>query len=95
MPPYCFWLRGSEAIGAWMLGRGCGCRGSKLLPTKSACGLPAFGQYRRKPEGGHKPWSLIVLETRDDRISAWNAFLDTKVLFPRFGLPMELPPDRE
>jgi RNA polymerase sigma-70 factor (ECF subfamily) len=89
MPPYTLWLKGHDAIRAWLLGRGCGCRGSRLVAT-AACGSPAFGQYRPAPEGGHRPWSLIVLELADDRITGWNAFLDTETLFPRFGLPPQL-----
>ncbi|WNG41234.1 sigma-70 family RNA polymerase sigma factor [Archangium violaceum] len=90
MPPYALWLRGHESIRAWMLGRGSGCRGSRLVPT-SACGSPAFGQYRPGEAGGpHKPWALIILEISGDRIAAMNSFLDTEVLFPRFGLPSEL-----
>ena len=60
MPPYAMWLRGPEAIRRWLVGTGCGCRGSRLVPT-AACGSPAFGQYRANPEGGHKAWGLIVL----------------------------------
>jgi RNA polymerase sigma-70 factor (ECF subfamily) len=91
MPPYALWLRGREPIRTWLLGRGCGCRGSRLVPT-AANGLPAFGQYRPGPEGRpHQPWALIVLELTGDRIAAWNAFLDTAALFPRFGRPLELP----
>ena len=90
MPPYELWLRGPDEIRAWLLGLGCGCRGSRLLPT-AACGLPAFGQYRPNPEGGHKPWALIVLELSGDQIAGWNSFLDTETLFPKFDLPMELP----
>lgn len=91
MPPFELWLRGRETIAAWLLGRGCGCRGSRLVPT-AANGLPAFGQYRPGADGGpHQPWALIVLELSGDRIANWNAFLDTQALFPRFGLPMELP----
>ncbi|OJH37467.1 sigma-70 family RNA polymerase sigma factor [Cystobacter ferrugineus] len=93
MPPYSLWLRGHEAISAWLLGRGSGCRGSRLVPV-SACGSPAFGQYRPGSEPGqpHQPWALIVLELSGDRITAMNSFLDTAALFPRFGLPMELAP---
>lgn len=92
MPPYALWLRGPESIRAWMLGRGSGCRGSRLVPT-SACGSPAFGQYRPGGPGeAHKPWALIVLELSGDRIAALNTFLDTQALFPRFGLPAELAP---
>ncbi|HEU4408274.1 MAG TPA: sigma-70 family RNA polymerase sigma factor [Polyangiaceae bacterium] len=91
MPPYAFWLRGPEAIAAWLLGRGSGCRGSRLVPT-AANGVPAFAQYRPGQDGGpHRAWALIVLELSGGRIAAWNAFLDTETLFPRFGLPLELP----
>src|SRR5262249_2068143 len=57
MPPYTLWLRGHDAIGAWLLGRGSGCRGSRLIPT-AACGLPAFGQYKPGAQG-HEPWALL------------------------------------
>ena len=90
MPPYTLWLQGRDAIRAWLLGRGAGCRGSRLIPT-AACGSAAFGQYRRSANGGHEPWSLTVLEMRGGCISAWNAFLDTEQLFPLFGLPPRLP----
>ena len=89
MPPYTLWLRGPDAIRAWLLGRVAGCRGSRLIPT-SACGSPAFGQYRLGADGVHRPWSLTVLELSGNRIAAWNAFLDTEKLFPLFGLPLEL-----
>ena len=90
MPPYTIWLRGHEAIGQWLLGRGAACRGSRLVAT-SANGLPAFGQY--KPAGGGRflPWALIVLELDRGAVAMQTFFLDTATLFPRFGLPMELP----
>lgn len=90
MPPYALWLTGRDPVRTWLLGRGAGCQGSRLVPTR-ACGLPAFGQYR--PVHGapaHRAWALVVLEWRDGRISAWNSFLDTERLFPHFGLPLEL-----
>jgi RNA polymerase sigma-70 factor (ECF subfamily) len=91
MPPYTLWLRGHQAIRTWLLGRGSGCRGSRLLPT-AACGSPAFGQYRSGgPDGGYQPWAIIVLELSSGRIAAWNTFLDTETLFPLFGLPRHLP----
>lgn len=92
MPPYTLWLRGHEAIRTWLVGRGCGCRGSVLVPT-AACGSPAFGQYRLAESGaGYQAWALIVLELSGDRIAAWNAFLDTEKLFPLFDLPLQLAP---
>ena len=91
MPPLTLWLQGHESIRGWFLGRGAVCRGSRLVPT-SACGSPAFGQYHDDGSGGPlHPWSLIVLEVSGGRIAAMTHFLDAKTLFPRFGLPMELP----
>lgn len=90
MPPCSLWFQGPEAIRNWMLGLGCGCRGSRLMPT-AACGSPAFAQYRTNPEGGYKAWALIVLEISGDRIAAMNSFLDVEGLFPRFDLPLFLP----
>jgi RNA polymerase sigma-70 factor (ECF subfamily) len=90
MPPYTLWLRGHEAIRTWLTGRGAGCRGSRLVPTR-ACGSPAFAQYRpARSHDGHVAWSLTVLELDGGRIAAWNAFLDTDALFPLFGLPLTL-----
>jgi RNA polymerase sigma-70 factor, ECF subfamily len=90
MPPYGMWLRGPADVGSWLLGPGRCCRDSRLLPTR-ANGLPAFGQYRVDPAGGHAPWSLNVLEISGDRIAALHFFLDTARLFPLFGLPAYFP----
>jgi RNA polymerase sigma-70 factor (ECF subfamily) len=87
MPPYELWLRGHESIGRWFLTHGIGCKGSRLVPVE-ACGAPAFAQYR---DGGARPWSLILLELDRDRVASQIHFLDVETLFPRFGLPMQLP----
>jgi RNA polymerase sigma-70 factor (ECF subfamily) len=85
MPPLSLWLSGPEVVGTWLLGRGIGCKGSRLVATR-ACGMPAFGQYRAS-EAGFSAWSLIVLDIDGDgRIAAMTHFLDTEALFPRFGL---------
>lgn len=89
MPPYTLWLRGPDAIGAWLAGRGSGCRGSRLVRTR-ASGWPAFGQYRPTPEGGHHAWALIVLELAGERVARMTSFLDVETLFPRFDLPLDL-----
>ncbi len=86
MPPYTLWLRGHDSIRKWLLGRGAGCRGSRIVRV-AANGLPAFAQYR---DGGRQPWALAVLEPSGDRIAAMTFFLDTETLFPRFGLPTVL-----
>ncbi len=90
MPPYTFWLQGHASIRAWMLGKGSGCRGSRLIQTW-ASGQPAFGQYRPDEKGGHKAWGLIVLELAPGGIASITTFLDTETLFPQFGLPLEFP----
>jgi len=91
MPPYSLWLRGHDTLRAWMLGRGAGCRGSRLIRTE-ASGLPAFAQYRLSPDDGrHRAWALIVLEGDGDRITGVINFLEAAHLFPMFGLPLELP----
>ena len=64
MPPYALWFQGPAAIRNWMLGLGCGCRGSQLAPV-AACGSPAFAQYRPNPEGGHKAWALDLLSSQE------------------------------
>ena len=90
MPPFTLWLRGPETIAAWMLGRGSGCRGSRVIRTE-ASGAPAFAQYRPSPEGGHRAWALVILEPADDGVAAIHSFLDVETLFPLFGLPLDLP----
>ncbi len=90
MPPYALWLQGLESVRTWLLGIGSGCRGSRLLAT-AACGSPAFGQYKVDPDGGHKPFALVVLELSGDHIAGWNSFLDAETLFPKFELPPHLP----
>jgi RNA polymerase sigma-70 factor (ECF subfamily) len=90
MPPFSFWLQGQDDIRAWMLGRGSGCRGSRLLRVH-ANAAPAFAQYRPSATGsGHEAWALIVLELAGDRIATTTSFLDTETLFPLFGLPRGL-----
>ena len=90
MPPFDMWLRGREDIFAWWLGPGVGCRGSRVIPTMSANGSPAFGQYKPSLQGGFDPWALQVLELSAGRIAEFTFFLDTARLFPLFGLPPRL-----
>ena len=90
MPPFDLWLRGREDIFTWWLGPGIGCRDSRVIPTTSANGSPAFGQYKPSPDGGYDPWALQVLELADGRIVELTFFLETETLFPLFGLPLRL-----
>jgi RNA polymerase sigma-70 factor (ECF subfamily) len=90
MPPYDMWLRGRDDVFTWWFGPGAACRGSKLIPTMTANGSPAFGQYKPSPNGGYEPWALQVLELSADGISELTFFLSTDRLFPLFGLPPRL-----
>jgi RNA polymerase sigma-70 factor, ECF subfamily len=91
MPPYDLWLQGREDIFAWWLGPGIGCRGSRLLPTATANGSVAYGQYKPSDSGsGYDPWALQVIELDDGRIRELTFFLDTARIFPLFGLPERL-----
>jgi RNA polymerase sigma-70 factor (ECF subfamily) len=90
MPPYDLWLHGRDDIFTWWLGPGIACRGSRVIPTVSANGSPAFGQFKRSPDGGYEPWALQVLELEDGQIGELTFFLDTATIFPLFGLPPRL-----
>jgi len=90
MPPFDLWLRGRDDIFTWWFGPGIGCQGSKLVPAGNANGMPAWGQYKPSPEGGYEPWALQVVEVSDGRVGEMTFFLDTKTLFPLFGLPDRL-----
>jgi len=91
MPPYDLWLRGRDDVLTWWFGPGIGCQGSRVVPTLAANGSPAFGQYKPSADGnGHEPWALQVVEIVDGRIVEITFFLDTKRLFPLFGLPARL-----
>jgi RNA polymerase sigma-70 factor (ECF subfamily) len=91
MPPYDLWLSGRDDIFTWWFGPGIGCKGSRVIPTVSANGSPAFGQYK-SVEDGYEPWALIVVELSGGRIGEMTFFLDTARLFPLFGLPPRLDP---
>jgi RNA polymerase sigma-70 factor, ECF subfamily len=91
MPPYELWLRGREDIFGWWFGPGIACKGSRVIPTVTANGSPAFGQYKPSESGdGYDPWALQVLEVRDGRVAELTFFLSTEGLFPLFGLPPRL-----
>ena len=90
MPPYDLWLTGRDDIFAWWWGPGIGCKGSRVIPTVSANGSPAFGQYKPSPDGGYEPWALQVVEVSGGKIVELTFFLATERLFPLFGLPSRL-----
>jgi RNA polymerase sigma-70 factor (ECF subfamily) len=90
MPPYELWLNSHEDIRRWCLGRGIGCRGSRLVPVRANASA-AFAQYKPAADGGFDAWSLQVLEISGGKITGISFFLDVEWLFPLFGLPPRLP----
>ncbi|HEU4972673.1 MAG TPA: sigma-70 family RNA polymerase sigma factor [Gaiellaceae bacterium] len=90
MPPFDLWLAGRDDILTWWFGPGIGCRGSRVIPVRSANGAPAFGQYKPAESGeGYEPWALQVVEIEDGRIVEFSFFLEVEKLFPQFGLPLD------
>jgi RNA polymerase sigma-70 factor, ECF subfamily len=90
MPPYELWLNTHVDIRRWCLGRGIGCRGSRLAPVR-ANASPAVAQYKPAADGGLNAWSLHVLEVSGGTVTGVCFFLDVERLFPLFGLPLRLP----
>jgi RNA polymerase sigma-70 factor (ECF subfamily) len=87
MPPFELWLRGGQHITTWMVQPGAiQCAGSVLVPV-SANGAQAWGQY--KPDGS--AWALQVHEASGGKLTRLTFFLDSRELFPLFGLPARLP----
>ena len=91
MPPFDMWLQGRDDVFSWWFGPGIGCQGSRVIPTVSANGSPAFGQYKPSESGsGFDPWALQVLEIEHGQIVEFTFFLETETIFPQFGLPLRL-----
>ena len=89
MPPFGWWLEGGATIAA-LIGAG-GCEGARLAPT-AISGQPGYGQYRPDDEGLLRPFALVLVETRGERIAHLTTFLGTGHRFGEFGLPPVLPP---
>ena len=92
MPPFDMWLSGRDDIfDVVVRPRHRRARDPDVIPTVSANGAPAFGQYKPSDTGsGYDPWALQVLEIEDGKIVEFTFFLDTETLFPLFGLPPRL-----
>ncbi len=84
MPPFAWWIEGGPTI-ARLIGAG-GCEGARLAPT-AINGQPGFGQYRPDDDGVLRPFELVLVEPRGDRIAQITTFLGTADRFADFGLP--------
>ena len=91
MPPQPFEYQGHAAIAGFLHDRAV-LRGRPLrLTATRANGQPAFGCYLPDAETAvPRPYGLMVLTLRGDRISAITWFAERGV-FTRFGLPESLP----
>jgi RNA polymerase sigma-70 factor (ECF subfamily) len=88
MPPYPSWYRGRDAIArSWLMPGGPPPRLRYVATT--ANGQPAVGTYLLDGDG-YRPIALDVLALRGEAIAAVTAFR-TPTIFPRFGLPQEVP----
>jgi RNA polymerase sigma-70 factor (ECF subfamily) len=94
MPPYTGWYSGPAEIGA-LIATNCPAEraGDQMMVEVSANGGPALALYMRDPSDGvHRAFHLQVPTLGPDGVTHVAAFFDT-TLFPRFGLPDELPPE--
>jgi RNA polymerase sigma-70 factor, ECF subfamily len=83
MPPVVWWLRGREQIRRAMLDPAASCDGARLVPT-AANGSPAYWQTRPDAAGGHVPFGLVLLDTRDGLVTGVTTYLDVERLVPLF-----------
>jgi RNA polymerase sigma-70 factor (ECF subfamily) len=87
MPPFAWWLLGPDSIGVVMTAGADACAGDRLLPGAPANGCPTLGQYRPDPDGVLRPFALIVLELRGNKVAEIVTFLGWGERFAEFGLP--------
>jgi RNA polymerase sigma-70 factor (ECF subfamily) len=87
MPPYPTWWRGRDVIAAF------GAEPVHRYVATHANGQAANAAYRWDPDKeGYIAEALEVLTLEGTRVKQMTAFMTPEV-FPRFGLPVELPPD--
>jgi RNA polymerase sigma-70 factor, ECF subfamily len=86
MPPTAAWLRGRDAIAAFLRAAPLdGSRHWRLVPT-SANGQPAMGVYLLDRSGAHLPYGVTLLSLRGASIAEVDIFRDPSAP-ERFGLP--------
>ncbi|WP_310830804.1 sigma-70 family RNA polymerase sigma factor [Paenibacillus pedocola] len=95
MPPFTMWVRGSINLSSFYNITRSHCLGSRLLPVRANGNTPAFAQYVPSGRDGLlSPWSIQVLEIKQDKIAHIHYFIDPD-LFARFGLPAGLDDNQE
>ncbi|MFC4469257.1 RNA polymerase subunit sigma-70 [Streptomyces xiangluensis] len=89
MPPFLWWLHGPDSIGAAMTAGADACAGDRLLPGATANGCLTLGQYRPDLDGVLRPFALLLLELRGNRVAEIVTFLGWGERFTEFGLPQD------
>jgi RNA polymerase sigma-70 factor (ECF subfamily) len=90
MPPTAAWLRGRDAVGAFLGLRPLGAKGRWRGIPVSANGQAGIGFYRWNDEAGaFLAHGVNVLTFDGDKIAEVDAFLDPRTM-ETFGLPAEL-----
>ena len=90
MPPFSSWWRGRETVVAYLSRTQSICPEARYIPTW-ANGQAAIGWYLRDEERDRFVATAIELPALEgERIKAMTSFVSPE-LFPRFGLPGELP----
>jgi RNA polymerase sigma-70 factor (ECF subfamily) len=90
MPPHSTWYTGREHCCGFLRPRLGEPGDLRLLPT-GANGQPAYGIYRREPDGRYRGYAVIVLTLTAAGIGRLTAFLDPD-LIRTFDLPTALQP---
>ena len=90
MPPQPVWYSGREMVGRFLARRVLVQAGDFRLVPVAANFQPAFAAYWRTDDGPHRAHAIMVLATRDGRVSRIVSFND-ETLFPAFGLPPVYP----
>ena len=85
MPPWEFWMRGTQDLADWFLGEGIVCKDGRLVPI-DVNGTAGFGNYHFVRPGLWEPWAIQVIEVADGKIVGHHNFLYPQS-FAEFGLP--------
>ncbi|CAN5473231.1 sigma-70 family RNA polymerase sigma factor [soil metagenome] len=88
MPPFEFWMEGSQDLADWFLGEGIVCQGCRLLPIQ-VNGTAGFGNYHKVGPGRWEAWGIQIIDVADGQIVGHHNFLYPE-MFPEFGLPMTI-----
>lgn len=91
MPPIPTWFAGRDPVIRFLAGQVPAQPGHFRLVPVLANGQPAFAEYTRTPDGDYHASAIQVITVTAEGISRVVSFVGQPELFPRFGLPPDLP----